>query len=124
MKISAWWLLLALTIGLAIAFIYFKLFYTPDQTITRAKRKQYNIITFKIPNSRDMDIAGPAIWDAKKALNEIIPCGICRNKAIPLGIFEHDVVNGIIGKSIFPFDKTNWKLWVNKINELDKKVSA
>lgn len=123
-KISPWWLIVALSVGLAGAFVYFKFFYTPDATVTRAKRKEYNILTFKIPNSIDMDITGPPIWEAKKALNEIIPCGICRNKAIPLGSFEHDIVNGMTEKPIFPFDKTNWKFWVNKINELDKKVAA
>ncbi len=124
MKISAWWLLAVLIIGLSAAFVFLKFFYVPAEVVTKYKRKNYNLLTFRIPNSLDMDISGPAIWEAKKALNESIPCSICRNKAIPLGSFEHDIVNGMIDKKIFPFDKANWKLWVNKVNELDKKVPA
>lgn len=124
MKISAWWILAAVVITLAAVVIYNKFFYIPGEIVTRYKRKNYNILTFRIPNSMNMEISGPPIWEAKKALNEIIPCSICKNKAIPLGIFEHDIVNGITEKPIFPFDKPNWKLWVSKINELDKKVPA
>lgn len=124
MKISAWWILAVLIISLAAAFVFFKFFYIPSEVVTKYKRKNYNILTFRIPNSIDMEISGPPIWEAKNALNEIIPCSICKSKAVPLGRFEHDIVNGLIEKKIFPFDKVNWKLWVNKINELDKKVPA
>lgn len=124
MKISAWWILVVILITLAAALIFIRFFYIPDQVVTRYVRKNYNILTFRIPNSIDMEISGPPIWEAKRALNEIIPCPICRNKAVPLGNFEHDIVNGIIQKKVFPFDKANWKMWVNKINELDKNVPA
>lgn len=124
MKISAWWILAAVVITIAALFIYHQFLYIPGEIVTKYKRKNYNILTFRIPNSIDMEISGPPIWEAKKALNENIPCSICRNKAIPLGIFEHDIVNGMTEKPIFPFDKTNWKLWVSKINELDKKIPA
>lgn len=118
------WILAGIIVVLAALLIYNRFFSIPDKVVTHQPRKEYNILTFRIPKSLDMAVSGPPIWEAKKALNEFIPCSICRSKAVPLGIFEHDVVNGIIDKKVFPFDKANWKLWVNKINELDKKIPA
>lgn len=122
MKISIWWMLLAATVGIAATIIYFKYFYTPDATVISNPRPKYDVITFTLPNSKDAAIFGPAYWKANEFLDQNIPCSICREKAIPLGSFKHDIVNLMNDKDVF--DKNNWKLWVKKINELDKKVPA
>lgn len=115
--------LIALLIGIAAAWLFFLFVYEPSKICSIRKRKNSDIITFKLPNSKNMEVSGPAWWMAKDFLNANLPCSICSSKAVPLGNFEHDVANGMIGKPNFPFDRANWKLWVNKINELDKKVA-
>lgn len=117
------WLLLAFIVGISIAYIYIQFIRVPSETVSVSKRKNFDIMTFTLPNSIEDDVFGPKYWEAYNTLDKNIPCTICRNKAIPLGTFRHDIVNGIIEKPIFPFDKANWKYWVNKINELDKKVA-
>lgn len=124
MKISVWWLISVIIISVSVMYIYINYIHIPSQTVNISKRKNYDVITAVLPNSLDMDITGPKYWQLYNALDNNIPCSICRNKAVPLGTFRHDIVNGINGKSIFPFDKQNWKMWVAKVNELDAKVPA
>lgn len=119
MKISAWWILPVLAIGIIAAWLFLKFVYDPREMASINKRKHFDIITFKLRNSNNW---GPDWWKAKEFLNANLPCSLCSDEAVPLGSFEHDIVNGMIEKPIFPFDRANWKLWVNKINELDKKV--
>lgn len=123
MKISIWWLVPVIAAAIIIIYVL-QYKYIPKKDITIRKHKNYDVITAVLPNTIDMDITGPKYWKLYDALDNNIPCSICRNKAVPLGTFRHDIVNGINNKSIFPFDKTNWKLWVSKVNELDKKVAA
>lgn len=112
-----------LAIGIIGAWLYFQFVYEPAKTVSISKRKNNDIITFKLPNSVEADIFGPKYWEAYNFLDNNIPCSICRDKAIPLGTFRHDIVNGMIENKIFPFDKENWKIWVKIINDLDKKVT-
>ena len=118
-KISAWFIFLALAIGIAAAYIYLNYIRIPDELITVRKTKDKDIITMTLPSSGNW---GPSWWKAKEFLNANLPCSLCSTKAVPLGSFEHDVVNGMQEKPNFPFDKENWKFWVKKINELDNKV--
>lgn len=120
---KTFWFILVFVIGIVAAWLFFKFVYEPAQTVSISKRKNNDIITLKLPNSIVAEVFGPKYWEAYNFLDQNIPCSICRDKAIPLGTFRHDIVNGMNEKTIFPFDKTNWKFWVNKINELDKKVS-
>lgn len=121
-KISAWWIIPVLVISILAAWLFFKFVYEPSETVSISKRKYNDIITFKLPNSIEADVFGPKWWEAYNFLDKNIPCSICRDKAIPLGTFRHDIVSGMIEKRGFPYDRANWKLWVNKVNELDKKV--
>lgn len=116
-KLSTWFILLAFVIGIAAAYIYLNYIRIPDEGITLRKTKDKDIITMSLPNSGNW---GPKWWKAKEFLNANLPCSICSVKAVPFGTFEHDVVNAMTEKPIF--DKDNWKFWVKKINELDKKV--
>lgn len=118
-KISAWWILPVLAIGIIGAWLFFKFVYQPSTTVSVSKRPRNDIVTLKLPRTAEF---GPEYWKAFHALAAMIPCSICRDDAVPLEVFKHDIVNGMIEKPIFPFDRANWKLWVNKINELDKKV--
>lgn len=121
-KISALWILPALAIGIIAAWLYFQFVYEPSQTVSINKRKNNDIVTLKLPRSIEAEVFGPEYWKAFHALAALIPCSICRDHAVPLEVFKHDIVNGMIEKPIFPFDRANWKLWVNKVNDLDKKV--
>lgn len=118
-KLSAWFILLAFVIGIAAAYIYFNYIRIPDELITVRKTRDKDIITMTLPSTGNW---GPKWWEAKKFMNDNLPCSICSVKAVPFGSFEHDVVNGMTEKPNFPFDKENWKFWVKKINDLDKKV--
>lgn len=117
-KISAWWLLLALFIGVAAAYVYFQFMYTPKETVTIRTRKDNDVITLSLPNSIEADIFGPKYWKAFHSLTERIPCSICRDKAVPFMIFFHDVVNHQTGKKIF--DKDNFNKHIDLICKLPK----
>lgn len=123
MKISIYWLIPVIIIAAFATYLFIQYVYIPSETVSVTKRKNYDVITATLPNSRDMDITGPKYWELYHFLDKNIPCYTCRKKAIPLGIFRHDIVNGMNDKKIFPFDKSNWKLWVDKVNELDKKLA-
>lgn len=118
-KISAWWILFAVIITIIAAAVFFN-FYIPARTITHRKSKKYDIVTFKLPNSKDTDVFGPPHWQARHYLDSIIPCSTCRSHAIPLGSFMHDIVNLSIDKDVF--NKENWNQHVKLINELNQKA--
>lgn len=117
-KISAWWLLAALAVGLALAYLYFQFIYTPDEAVTIRTRKNYDVITLSLPNSKDADIFGPKYWAALHAITDRIPCSICRDKAVPFMSFFHDVVNKETGKELF--DKQNFNKHIDMICQLPK----
>lgn len=121
MRISAWWLLAAFAVAVIGTALFFAFIYIPVQDITHRKSKNYDIVTFKLPNSGNTAVFGPRQWAARHYLDNIIPCSICREHAIPLGIFNHDIVNLSIDKPVF--NRANWKEHVKIVNELDKKVS-
>lgn len=118
-KISAWWLLLVLVIAIIAVAIYFNLFYIPLSTITHRKRKHYDIVTFKLPNSVDPKVFGPRQWEARHYLDSIIPCSSCRSHAMPLGVFVHDILNLSTDQRVF--NKENWQEHITLINKLHQK---
>lgn len=83
--------------------------------------KNFDVLTLKLPRSPDADIFGPEYWKVKEYIQNLIPCSVCRNDAVPFGSFEHDFVNLKTGKTLY--DQNNWKEHVKKINELNAKVA-
>lgn len=118
-KISALWIIPALVIGIIGAWLFFKFVYEPSATVSVSKRPNNDIVTLKLPNTGDAEIFGPKYWEAFHALAARIPCSICRDGAIPLEIFKHDIVNLKLGKKVF--DKANWDTMVAVVNELNKQ---
>lgn len=118
MKYFGWWILLGLTIGLAAAFIYYKFFYIPDQTVSINPRTNYDVITLSLPRNPSPLVFGPKYWKAFHTITERIPCPACRNKAVPFMKFFHDVVNKETGKEIF--DKDNFNKHIDHISKMPK----
>lgn len=118
-KISPYFLILAFIIGITAAYLFMMYFYEPANTVTVSRRTNNDLVLLKLSNTGNADVFGPQYWEAFHKLANMIPCSICRNDAIPLEIFKHDIVNLSLGKKVF--DKENWKKLVTKVNELDKK---
>lgn len=118
MKISSWWLLLAFTVGLAAAYIYYKFFYVPIETFSINTRKNNDLITLSLPNNPVPTVFGPKYWEAYHKLSERIPCPGCRSEAVPFISFFHDVVNQKKGKPIF--NKENFNKHIDMISKLKK----
>lgn len=118
MKISAYWLIAALIIGIAATYVYFKFFYTPDQTFSVNPRIDHDVVTLKLPKDSNTKVFGPKYWEVYHKLTEMIPCPGCRIKAVPFISFFHDVVNSEIGKPIF--DKDNFNMHIDLISKLPK----
>lgn len=118
MKISPWWLLVALSIGLGFMYIYLKFWHIPDETFSLSERKNYDVITLTLPNTIDEAIFGPAYWKAYHSLTDRLPCSICRDKAVPFMRFFHDVVNRETKKPIvYP---ENFNKHIDMISKLQK----
>lgn len=117
-KVSSWWLLVMLIIGIAAAYIYFNYIRIPSETVSISKRKNYNVITMALPSEGDTSVWGPKYWQAFHTLAERIPCSLCRDKAVPFIRFFHDVVNKETGKEIF--DKENFNEHIDMICKLPK----
>ena len=118
MKISAWWLLLALLVGLSAAYIYFKVFYVPIETFSVNGRRKNDVVVLSLPNDPDSRIFGPKYWKAYHQLTERIQCSICRSDAVPFMNFFHDYVNRKTRKPIF--DKENFNKHIDMISQLEK----
>lgn len=117
-KISPWWLIAAVIIGALAFYLFLEYIYIPDKTISVSKRKNYNIVTLALPNSTEPDEFGPKYWQAFHKLAAMVPCGGCRDKAVPFIRFFHDVVNKETDKEIF--DKENYNKHIDYICELEK----
>lgn len=120
MKISAYWLIPVLVIGVLAAWLYLSFVYEPKGTVSIRKRPVNDIITLKLPHSPDTEVFGPKYWEAFHALAEMIPCTACKNGAMHLEIFKHDIVNLHLGKKVF--DKSNWDKMYAMVTELNKKA--
>ena len=100
MKVSIIWIFVAALATIAAAHVYFKYIYTPSETVLINPRKNYDVITLKLPNSKDATVFGPKYWEAFHTITERIPCVLCRDKAVPFMKFFHDVVNYETEKNI------------------------
>jgi len=118
MKISSWWLLLALIIGIFGAVVFYKCFYIPGKTVSINTRSNYDVITLALPKDSDPTVFGPKYWDALHTIVERIPCPACQMKAVPFMSFFHDVVNKNTGKPLF--DKENYNQHIDNICKLPK----
>lgn len=118
MKISVWFILLALAVGAAAMYVFFMNFYEPAETITIKNRPLNKVVFLKLPKSIEAEVFGPKYWEAYHKLTEMIPCSICRDKAVPFMRFFHDVVNKETGKEIF--DKENYNRHIDMICKLPK----
>lgn len=93
----------------------------PSETVTIKPRRDYDIVTFKLPNSHDPDVFGPSYWKARHKLAEMTPCPGCRMDAVSHEKFFHDWVNKKTGKKIMY--QENFDEWVKEIcgNKDEKK---
>lgn len=117
MKIG-WSLTLAAFVGLLV-YLYFEYLHIPSQTVTIKTRKNFNVVTFKLPNSSDPEVFGAPFWKARHTLAELTPCSACRVDAVAHEIFFHDWVNNKKQKPFF--DKENFDKWVTRICDLKNK---
>lgn len=118
MKISAWWLLAALSVGILVTYLYLQFISAPSETVSVKQRGDYDLVTLKLPNASDPRIFGPKYWEAFHRLTDRIPCPDCRSKAVPFMVFFHDLVNKGTGKQIF--DKENFNRHIENISKLEK----
>lgn len=119
MKIFLWFMA-ALLLGALAMYIYFSKYYLPKETISHRQSKNFDVLLLKLPRHGGPDIFGPQYWKVNHYLANLIPCSICKNDAVPLEIFKHDIVNLKLDKKVF--DKENWKTMVAAVNELNKKA--
>lgn len=97
-------------------YILTEYFSEPSGTISVKKRKDYNILTFKLPTSHDPDVFGPPLWKVRHFIADFTPCPSCRSEAVSHEKFFHDFVNKKTGK-IMKFPQ-NYQKWKDKIYEL------
>lgn len=117
MKVSVhtgWLVFFALLLIVATYFII-EYFNEPSEVVTLKPRKNYDIVTFRLPNTSDPDVFGPAYWKARHFMAELTPCPGCRIEAVSHEKFFHDWVNKKTKKDFF--DKANYDEWVKKICE-------
>lgn len=107
------WLVFWSFILLAIGWQLNNWFKIPFQTITLRKTRNFDIVTLKLPSSKDPDVFGSKYWEARHFLSELIPCALCRNDAVSHEKFFHDYVNVKTQKEkMYP---ENYNEWVNRI---------
>lgn len=101
-KISPLWLLGAFAVGIGFTYLYMEFLSSPDETFSVKERKDYDIVTLKLPRPANNNplIFGPKYWEAYHRLTERIPCPGCRSKAVPFMKFFHDLVNQELKKTI------------------------
>lgn len=116
-----WYGVAGVIIGGVAVWLFFKHLYEPSETKV-VHRKKNDLVIFNLPRSTNPQVFGPKYWSAFHALAAMVPCPDCRQDAIPLEVFKHDIVNRKLGKPLF--DPANWKKQVEFINNLDKNISC
>ena len=111
MKIG-WAIFLSLLVGFAV-WVYMEYWYLPTQTVTIKTRRDFNVVTLRLPTSGNTEVFGAPFWEARHKLAELTPCSICRNEAISHEKFFHDFVNRKTGKDMKYPD--NFNEWVKAI---------
>lgn len=112
-KIHIGWLVFFGLLLIALGYHIHDWFYVPFKTITVKEKKNFDIITFKLPNSHDPDIFGAPYWKARHFLSEMTPCPSCRKEAVSHEIFFHDFINKKLKKNLY--NPENFDKWVEKI---------
>lgn len=112
--VSIGWLIFISLVLIVITYFITQYINEPCKTITIKNRKNYDVVTFKLPNSHNPDIFGPEYWKARHKLAELTPCPACRAEAMSHEVFFHDYVNKKTDKKIQYPD--NYAKWQEKIN--------
>jgi len=73
---------------------------------------------FYLPRNSNPEVFGPYFWKSLHSTVENIPCNICKNDAIDMMKFMHDLVNHKLQKPIY--DKANMDKWIKYINNIQK----
>ena len=125
MKVNVGWVVFFTVLGGFLVWIFNQYIKLPSKTVTIMPRKEYDIVTFKLPNSGNTQIFGSKYWEAFHTLAEMIPCSICRKDAVPMMSYMHDLVNYKINHT--PnfneiFDKKNFEKWIDKSCEIKEKL--
>jgi hypothetical protein len=113
------WLIAGAFFLIALAYFFTDYFSEPSDTVKVKNKKDYDIVTFKLPNSIDADVFGPEYWKAYHKLTDMIPCSICRKDAVPMMRFVHDIVNKKLKKPIY--DKENYDKWIARLCDKNEK---
>lgn len=109
-----WAIFMSVLVGFLV-WLYMEYVYSPSQTITIKSRKDYDILTFRLPNSHDPDVFGRPYWSARHFLAKMTPCPACRNEAMSHEKAFQDYVNIKKGKSFF--DEKNFNEWAKKFDK-------
>lgn len=108
------WLIFSAFLLIITTYIIGKVIDEPTETVTVKNRKNYDIVSFRLPNSIDPDVFGPAYWKARHKLAEMTPCISCKAEAVSHEKFFHDYVNKKIDKKVaFPENYSKWKFKLN-----------
>ena len=113
MKVNVGWVVFFTVLGGFLVWIFNQYIKLPSKTVTIMPRKEYDIVTLKLPNSVDAEVFGSKYWEAFHTLAKMIPCSICRKDAVPMMRFVHDIVNKKVGNPVF--DKENHDKWIEKL---------
>lgn len=90
--------------------------------LTIAYLKYSDYVVYKLPTNVGPDEFGKYYWNALHSTVERIPCSICRDEAVPLMKFMHDIVNKKLEKPIY--DEKNFSEWINKVCEMKKNIQS
>lgn len=120
--INIGWLILFALLLIAATYLLTDYFNEPSKTITVKPRKDYDIITLKLPNSTDPDVFGSDYWKARHFLANMTPCPSCRAEAVSHEIFFHDIVNAKTGKKLF--NQENYDGWIKRLCETKEKKNV
>lgn len=112
-KVNVGWIIFFSLLTGFLVWAYGEYFKLPKKTVTIKPRKDYDIITLKLPNSIDTEVFGSKYWEAFHTLADMIPCSLCREDAVKMMVFVHDIVNKKIGHPVF--DKQNYDKWIKKL---------
>lgn len=116
--INIGWLIFFGLVLIAIVHFLSEYIHQPAETVTVKHKKDFDIVTLKLPNTHDTRIFGPEYWKAFHKLSEMIPCPKCQVKAVAFMKFFHDVVNKDTGKRIMY--QQNYDRWIKKLCDIPK----
>lgn len=122
MKVNVGWVVFFSLLAGAIVWAYREYLWLPLKTVTIDKRRNYDLMTLKLPNSMDTEVFGKKYWESLHAIAGNIPCSMCRNDAMPMMVFMHDLVNFKLKKDIY--SEKNFKRWIDKVSEINTTLKS